>query len=195
MAEESIFSTYEREAFRKGITPRSKQSRQWFMNQLKTLKGVNRHKLLKDPNVDSTSRPRIGDMYMFFYDPKYRETLPYYDAFPLIILTDKAPNGFYGINLHYLPMPLRAKFLDGLMDTTDSKLNERSRFHIRYDMIKSVRNLRYFKPCFHRYLTEKVDSRIVKVDPPDWEIATFLPVHQFRGANSSRVWRESREKL
>jgi hypothetical protein len=134
-------------------------------------------------------------MYMFFYDPKLREKLPYYDAFPLIILADKAPNGFYGINLHYLPMKLRAKFLDALMDTTDSRLTETSRFNVRYDIIKSVRRLRYFKPCYHRYLTSHVDSKIVKIDPPDWEIATFLPVHQFQKATASQVWRESREKL
>ena len=28
----------------------------------------------------------MGKMYMFFYDPKLRETLPYYDAFPLVIV-------------------------------------------------------------------------------------------------------------
>lgn len=192
---ESLFKTLEAEAFRAGIVPRTKESREWFRNKLRSLKSINRQGLLRDPSVEKVVRPRIGDMYMFFYDPKLREKLPYYDAFPLIILADKAPNGFYGINLHYLPMKLRAKFLDALMDTTDSRLTETSRFNVRYDIIKSVRRLRYFKPCYHRYLTSHVDSKIVKIDPPDWEIATFLPVHQFQKATASQVWRESREKL
>ena len=192
---ESLFKTLEAEAFRAGIVPRTKESREWFRNKLRSLKSISRQGLLRDPSVEKVVRPRIGDMYMFFYDPKLREKLPYYDAFPLIILADKAPNGFYGINLHYLPMKLRAKFLDALMDTTDSRLTETSRFNVRYDIIKSVRRLRYFKPCYHRYLTSHVDSKIVKIDPPDWEIATFLPVHQFQKATASQVWRESREKL
>ena len=28
----------------------------------------------------------IGSMQMFFYDPKYKDTLPYYDKFPLAII-------------------------------------------------------------------------------------------------------------
>ena len=47
---------------------------------------------------------------------KHKETLPFYDSFPLVIIIGKAKGGFLGMNLHYLPPTLRAKFLDALME-------------------------------------------------------------------------------
>jgi hypothetical protein len=46
---ESIFRSLEIEAFRGGISPRTKQSAQWFMNKLKGMNNVNRRDILKDP--------------------------------------------------------------------------------------------------------------------------------------------------
>lgn len=193
---DSLFAKLEAEAYRSGIQPRTKEARAWFMNQLKDLKSINRHGLLRDERVKKVARPRLGDMYMFFYDPKTKDKLPYYDMFPLIILADKAPNGFYGINLHYLPLKLRAKFLDALLGTvTDKAYTEQTRFNVRYNLLKSVRKLRYFEPCYKRYLTSHVDSKIVKVEPPEWEIATFLPVQRFEKASVHKVWKDSREKV
>ena len=47
-------------------------------------------------------RPSIGRLNMFFYDPKYKKTLPYYDTFPLVLPIERIPGGFAGINFHYL---------------------------------------------------------------------------------------------
>ena len=58
---------------------------------------------------------------MYFYDPKHKETLPYYDRFPLIIMVGPAPRGFIGLNLHYLPLATRAKFLDALLGTINNE--------------------------------------------------------------------------
>ena len=46
---------------------------------------------------------------MFFYDPKYKKTLPYYDTFPLVLPLERIPGGFAGINFHYL-RPVKARF-------------------------------------------------------------------------------------
>ena len=42
-------------------------------------------------------RPSIGRLNMFFYDPKYKKTLPYYDTFPLVLPIERIPGGFAGI--------------------------------------------------------------------------------------------------
>ena len=84
---------------------------------------------------------------MFFYDAKHRDTLPYWDAFPLVIAVGTAKGGFYGMNLHYLEIPLRAKFLDELMNITNNKVyDETTRFGVSYRMLKSASKMRYFKP-------------------------------------------------
>ena len=84
----------------------------------------------QDP-LQLRNRQGVGNMYMYFYDPKHKETLPYYDRFPLTIVVEPAKGGFRGINLHYLPNALRAKFLDGLMDiTTNKKYDESTKFSL-----------------------------------------------------------------
>ena len=190
-----LFQKLEFEAFRKGITPRSKESRAWFMNKAKNL-NVSRSKLMKEDPIELRSRPAVGKMYMYFYDPKHKETLPYYDRFPLIIMVGPAPRGFMGLNLHYLPLATRAKFLDALLDTINNeRYDESTRFRLSYDMLKRASRLKAFRPCLKRYLSSHVRSRLALVPAPEWEIATFLPTADFEKASSSEVYKDSRRKM
>ena len=190
-----LFQKLEFEAFRKGITPRSKESRAWFMNKAKNL-NVSRSKLMKEDPIEFRSRPAVGRMYMYFYDPKTKDTLPYYDRFPLIIMVGPAPRGFMGLNLHYLPLDVRAKFLDALLGTINNeRYDESTRFRLSYDMLKRASRLRAFRPCLKRYLSSHVRSRLALVPAPEWEIATFLPTADFEKASSSEVYKDSRRKM
>ena len=191
----NLFQKLEIEAFRKGITPRSKESMAWFRNKAQNL-SPSRRDLLRDESLTLKNRPRVGDMFMYFYDPKTKDTLPYYDRFPLTILVDSAPKGFYGLNLHYLPLDVRAKFLDALLDNLNNKrYDESTRFRLSYEMLKGAAKLRAFRPCFKRYLSSHVRSRFAKVEAPEWEIATFLPTADFEKASSTEVYRDSRRKM
>jgi len=192
----NLFQTLELAAFRKGITPRSAESRAWFRKQASALGKVNRSQLMNEPELKLTGKQIPGGMFMFFYDPKTKETLPYYDSFPLTIIVDAAPGGFTGLNLHYLPMVLRAKFLDALMDITDDKkYDENTKFNMSYSMLKRASSMKYFKPCFKRYLTANVKSRFAKVPAPEWEIATFLPTQDFQKSSVTAVWKDSRRMI
>ena len=111
---------------------------------------------------------------------RQKNTLPYYDTFPLVVVVGPAPGGFYGLNLHYLPPMLRAKMLDGLMDIASSKKSPNAKFDISYQTLKGISKLRYYKPCFKHYLGGYLKSGISMVPAPEWEIATFLPVAQFK---------------
>lgn len=190
-----LFTKVSADAFRAGITPRTRQSRDWFRKKVQNLK-VNRRSLMSSEPLEQRQRSVVGSMYMFFYDPKTRETLPYYDSFPLIIAVGPAPKGFYGMNLHYLPIPLRAKFLDQLMDITNNKrYDETTKFQVSYEMMNSSRKYRYFKPCFKHYLTSQVEGKLAYVPPTEWEIATFLPAAQWNKGNMSQVYRDSRSMI
>jgi hypothetical protein len=188
----SLFYKLEQEAFRAGITARTDEARTWFRNKIKELGKVNRYQLLQDEALIRKSRTMMGHMYMYFYDPKHRETLPYYDMFPLTIMVERAPGGFYGLNLHYLKPTTRAMFLDELTDTLNNKkYDESTRFRLRYELLSGVRKYRDFKPCFKHYLSAHIDSRLVMVRPPEWEIAIFLPTEQFVKAKKNEVWKDS----
>lgn len=192
----NLFKTLEQEAFRNGITPRTKQSREWFRRKASTLRNVNRRSLMQMKPLERSSNFIVGSMVMYYYDPKHKDTLPYYDRFPLTIIVDMTPDGFTGLNLHYLPMTLRAKFLDGLLDNiTSTVYNEATRFRVTYNYLKSASNMRYFQPCFKRYLTDHVMSQFAMVPAPEWEVATFLPTAQFEKATAAKVWRDSRQMV
>ena len=188
----NLFQKLEFEAFRAGITPRSKESRDWFRKKARAMR-VNRSQLMQEDEIQLRSRSVTGAMFMFFYDPKHKKTLPYYDSFPLIIVVGKAEGGFIGLNLHYLPIALRAKFLDALMDTTNNKkYDESTKFALNYEMLKNTSKLKYFKPCYKHYLTKHVRSKLALVPSTEWEIATFLPTASFAKASTTEIYSKSK---
>lgn len=194
----SLFQRMEREAVRGGITLRTKESRAWFRRRSARLNNttISRDRLMNAKEVTDHSDAITGNMYMFYYDAKHKDTLPYWDRFPLIIAIGPAEGGFYGINLHYLPPLLRAKFLDALLDvTTSKKYTKNKKFNLTYEMLTKSAKLRLFKPCFKHYLTKHVKSNFAKVNSTEWEIATFLPTAKWVGAGPKEVYRQSRRSL
>tara|TARA_B100000959_G_scaffold140955_2_gene148066 strand:+ start:1024 stop:1614 length:591 start_codon:yes stop_codon:yes gene_type:complete len=195
MAQESLFDKLEAEAFRQGLTKRSRESMNWFRRKVDTMSKIPKNKMIKDPRLIRENTPKIGDMYMYHYDPKHKKTLPFYDTFPLVIMVKKAPGGFYGINLHYLPLKHRAVFLDHLLNITNNKkYDETTRMKLSYNLLKGAQKYKYFKPCFKHYLTAKVDSNVMKVQSSEWDVAIFLPIEQFQKARKTTVWADSRSK-
>ena len=194
----NLFQTLEYEAFRAGINPRTKQAQDWFRKKAQQMRRVNRNELMRENELNLVNRqnPLIGSMNMFFYDPKGKDTLPFYDRFPLAIIVGPAPKGFYGLNLHYLPPILRAKLLDALLDITNNdKYDETTRFQLSYKTLQGTSKMRYFKPCFKHYLTQHVKSRLARVSSPEWEIATFLPTASWEKSSAANVYREARKAL
>jgi len=195
-----LFQKVEQEAFRAGINPRTQESRDWFMKKLGQIKSINRQQLMREQELElkdpSSGRQMIGNMFMYFYDPKLKDELPYYDRFPLAVVVGPAPGGFYGLNLHYLSPALRARMLDGLMEVTNNKrYDESTRFRVRYNLLQRMRKLRYYEPCFKHYLTKHIQGRVAKVYAPEWEIATFLPTAMWKKTTSQRVYRDSRRMI
>jgi hypothetical protein len=134
----------------------------------------------------------LGKMYFFYYDPKTKETIDYYDKFPLVIILEKYPDGFLGLNLHYLPIPYRIKFLKALLPLASLDDNDDiKRVRITYELLSEARRFSAFKPCLKRYLYSHLRSKILIVKPNEWDVAAMLPVHQFRKAKAKTVWQDS----
>jgi len=188
----SIFDTISAQAFRAGIKTRTPESEEWFMQKVKELQTPSRKQLLADTALTRTTKVLPGEMYMYFYDPKYKETLPYYDRFPLTIMVGPAPGGFYGLNLHYLNPIARARLVNELFKLAPKEIDDTTRLkRLRYDMLVGVQKYREFKPCFKHYLLSHVKSQFSKVPMTDWEPAIFLPVQQFKKKSSRSVWAQS----
>ena len=181
-------------AFKAGVQKNTSDSLAWFRKNLRAMKRVNRRQLLKDDDYSLVKRFLPGRVYMFYYDPKGKKELPYYDRFPLVVMVKKAKGGFYGLNLHYLPPILRARLFDALQDFKVGT-DKTERLRITYGRLKGASKTRFFKPCFKHYLMNHVDSQIVQVPSSEWDYTLFLPSENFAKASASTVWKDSRKMI
>jgi hypothetical protein len=143
-----------------------------------------------------TNRFVTGGLYYFYYDPKTKKEIPYYDRFPLVLVLERYKDGFLGLNLHYLPVKYRITLLDKLMDYAilDGN-NDIMRMRVSYDILNASKRYREFRPCLKKYLHGHIQSKILAVQPNEWDIAAYLPIHQFKKASVNEVWQDSLEEI
>ena len=164
------------------------KSTQWYRNKIKEFGTPTQAQLLREGKV--TARPNFGKLNLFVYDPKFKKTLPYYDTFPLVLPIDTFKGGFLGINLHYLPINLRIRLLDRLIDDTNNvKFDASTRIVADYQSLKKVRLI---KPALKKYLSGQVQSKFRRIDADEFTIAALLPVARFKKASIAQVHRDSR---
>jgi hypothetical protein len=178
------------------IPARESKARDWYRETAQTYRRVNENKIMRGDRDRLTARPLIGQMYLFNYDAKHKAKLPYFDRFPLVFPFKKVKGGFYGINLHYLPLTYRAQLMDALYDVTNNnRYDESTRLRISYDILSKASRFRYFKPCVKHYLTPQLRSKFLYIYPSEWDIALFLPLERFQGASKSTVFADSRRAI
>ena len=167
------------------------RSTQWYRDKIKEFGTPTSLDLIRDGKRDS--KPFYGKLNMFVYDPKFKKKLPYYDTFPLVLPLETYPDGFLGINFHYLPIPLRVKLLDRLVDfSNNTKFDESTRLVVDYSQLK---NINIVKPTIHKYLAGQLKSQFRRIDADEFTIATLLPVQRFQKASACAVWKESRAMI
>ena len=164
------------------------QSVAWFRNKIKEFGQPKSMDLIRDGK--RTSVPTFGLLNMFVYDPKLKDKLPYYDTFPLVLPIEEYNNGFLGINLHYLSVPMRIRLLDRLTETANNKkFDESTSLNANYSKLK---NIDLIKPCLKRYLAGHVRSKFRKVTADEFIVATLLPVQRFKKQSDNFVFGQSR---
>ena len=148
---------------------------------------------------EAYSDPQVfgpGDVYMYHYDAKWKNKLPYWDKFPCTIVLEIYNDGFLGLNLHYLPPNIRFAFMSKLVKRANNPRNPlRRRMNLSYEIVKGAQDLGAYIPCLKRYLTTHVVSNMFRIPPQDWELVVHMPVAQFTGASQKHVWADSRKKI
>ena len=138
-------------------------------------------------------RPSAGRLNFYFYDPKGKKTLPYYDIFPLVLPIDTFRGGFVGLNFHYLPYALRFKLLQELQRyASNTDFDRTTVINASYNTLK---NIGLIKPTIKKYLWKHIRSNFLKITADEMAIAVYLPVQQFRKATTQRVFADSRRAV
>jgi len=179
---------------KEGLTPRTNASRAWLRAKVKDLKPTSSGLMRDKDRLKNTSM--IGRMYFYFYDPKTKDTMPYYDRFPLVIPIERYNDGFLGLNLHYIHPKHRMILLDKLSDTmSNDTYDEKTKLKINYRYLAAASRIFEANPCIKRYLFTQIESRFLEITADEWDIAAMLPLESFVGATTSKVYADSRKKF
>lgn len=123
-----------------------------------------------------TSDPKPGQLIFFSYFAT-TQRLPYFDKFPLVMVSEIGEDHFAGGNMHYLPPAIRASvgksFQAGSLD-----------YPIR---------------MHHKYLRTNASSPYFIIEEPEWADIGLIPVEEFvkiengktKKVPSSKVWHDS----
>ena len=179
------------------LRERSREALEYFQTKVRNIK-ISSEAFYKREVGTLTKAKRYlpGRMYTFFYDPKTKDLMPYYDKFPVVLIVDVTPDGFTGLNLHYLPPRYRVRLLSELYNyiVLDDDVDDESmktRIKMTYTLLKSITKLKMFKPCFKRYLTSHVEGRALEIIPEYWDIMAMLPTAQFEKKGIRTVYSDS----
>jgi hypothetical protein len=162
-----------------------RKSAAWYRSNVASIADrVTARKLMNQGKL--IGRPSAGRLNMFFYDPKLKKTLPYYDTFPLVLPLEPIKGGFMGMNFHYLPPLLRFRLLQRMQRFADGGLNEKTKIDATYDDVKTI---------IKKYLYSHVRSQFLRIDFDEAALAVYLPVQQFKKAGTNKVYSDSRRMI
>jgi hypothetical protein len=179
---------------KEGLAPRTRYAREWLNSKVKNLNPTPAT-LIRD-RQRLRDKTFIGKMYFYYYDPKTKDSMPYYDRFPLVIPIEQYSDGFLGLNLHYIHPRQRIILLDKLSKTaTNKNFDDKTKLRISYEYLKSASSAFEAMPCIKRYLFSQINSRFIEITADEWDIAALLPTETIVGASESKVYADSRKKF
>ena len=198
MAVQESFLSKVSDAVRSGTVGKEvKRSAKWFQDKIKGLKGevknrfssTNAAKFYRESEKINDAvfqkRASLGDLFCYYYNPKYKKTLPYYDMFPMIMLLSAEKETFLGINFHYLRPKWRAILLDRVTAKIGGGLPKWSK----------LRNIKQIAPTIKRYRFDHIMRKVIPIEEDEQEIAIFLPTERFKKSGKAKVWSESERKF
>lgn len=167
-----------------GAAVNNKSSR-WFSETMK--KNIRGH---------SVSKPQPGKLYAYMYDAKHKDTLPFWDKFPLIIYLGLGKQGsstlMYGLNLHYIPPKARQQFLEELLKqyANTPTITNKTKLKINWSQVKGFAGA---DKMIKAYLPGHIKGSLIEIKPADWANVVMLPLQSFQSKgkrySANAVWK------
>ena len=166
----------------------------WFREKIQEFGKPGPQQLLRDGR--RTKGVNFGTLNMFIYSPKHKDTLPYYDTFPLVLPIGPAAGGFMGLNFHYLPIQMRIRLLDKIVDGGGS-LNVAAQSGKRPILITDYSQLKRIpmaKAIVKHYLTGYVKSDFRAITSGELIVAALLPVQRFQKGSAQAAYLDTAKR-
>lgn len=175
------------------------RSLDWFKRKINDLGGNSpaaKTELLKQTKEKQATRFLIGSLYIFKYDPKHKDTLPFYDTWPCSLIFSLEDTLVRGINFHYLPYVIRGRLFDKLWQIAMVYRNNQQQCkRVTWRLLGNVAKFPEVRPAVKSYLYSHIQSRLIKVDIDDWKTAILLPVESFAKKSLAYVTRNSAQQI
>lgn len=201
---ENIFEKIQNRRAISGIPERGRAAQDWFQQLIRTLFGTRlirgRDEIIGADGARLVPRPssryRFGRVFMFVYNPKAKNDLPYYDKFPLLLTLGIQGNHLLGLNLHYLPMIARASLFNTLTTlVSDNRYDDQTRILVSYKILTKMSKLSPALSLVKEYDMKNILSPMLEVHPKDWEIALFLPTEAFEKQGRRAIWDDTQTRI
>lgn len=96
-----------------------KEAQKWFNESSKNIR--------EGSVIPTNSRFKSGMIYVFRYDnPKYAETLPWWDRNPVVLALNSVGSNDFGINLNLLPVEFKENMLDFIYERLQGQIKSAS---------------------------------------------------------------------
>ena len=118
----------------------------------KVSKAQLREKIFEALNDNATGNPEVGKWYFFEYDPKYKDIIKKWDAYPLIKLMEIKSDRMLGANIHYLKPRARL----GSLNSQEAPMS-----------------------TLHYYIPKNADNLFFEVGEEDVAAMSQLPLEKF----------------
>ena len=122
-----------------------------------------------------------GKMYLYGYKADEKNN-PYWDSFPLIFVLSKTGSHFYGLNLHYLTIPMRLKAINELMKFANNQsMSANVRLVMQWNMVKALSMSKGLgiEDCIKMYRNDRVQTAFVEIPNSSWRHVATLALDKW----------------
>lgn len=151
---------------------------------------------------------QIGTIYTFQYDPKYKDKLSFYDNYPINLImghieTKDGKMNPYGINLSYIPPPIRIKILDKFIDIFEVQIDnnrklisdistlfnhpQKDHIPITYKVAKMVLKDSGFEYAIRSYIYSRIESDPKIITYDEWYRTCLFSSQYIKGLNLASI--------
>lgn len=187
-----------------------RRSHLWFMDRVSKDANLTPNHMMK-AFADSKKpvqgvRHIIGRMFYFKYDALHKDTLPYWDMYPLVFFFnfvkgdgikfgERGVTYLFGLNLHYLPPRLRLLVFEDIIKLRNEKAyRSKTRIRLTWAALKKFANHNLYKHCVKVYRADHFRSQMFEIEPQYWEVVLFMRTARFQKASQAEVWKDARVK-
>lgn len=132
-----------------------------------------------------------GALVQFTYNAKHKDTLTFWDGKPAIIVLKKTSTRMLGLNLHFVPFPLRKMIAEYIVKKNLDNIKNNKRIFINYTGIKAFLIAIRATICIRSYILTRTGGKYTMVkNSKDYILgATLLKTQKLYKMSSDEIYK------